>query len=109
MMGEMIERIAKAMYETRQRIWKEVHPDKDDWFTFETDNDGYRGQLRREAREFIAAMRDPTMEMVEAGQETNNLLEEPDPPNAFKFLSRDEMTDAWQAMIDRALDSRSDI
>ncbi len=58
------------------------------------------------ARAAIEAMREPMFEMVETGQEVNNLLEEPDPPNAFKFLSRDEMTEAWQAMIDAALSER---
>lgn len=58
----------------------------------------------RYARAAIEAMREPTQEMVEAGQEVNNLLpEDRDPPNAFLFLSHDEMTEAWQAMIDAAL------
>lgn len=57
----------------------------------------------RAARAAIEALRIPSEAMVEAGQKTNNLLKEPDPPNAFEFLSRDEMTEAWEAMIDQAL------
>lgn len=51
----------------------------------------------------IKAMRDPAFDMIEAGQEVNNLSEYADIPNHFEFLSRDEMTEAWQAMIDAAL------
>lgn len=52
----------------------------------------------------IGTMREPTFDMVEAGQQENNILPEPrDPSNAFVFLSRDEMTGAWEAMIDAAL------
>lgn len=61
-----------------------------------------------DAKVAIEAMREPTPEMVEAGQKENNLLKEPDPPNAFEFLSADEMTAAWTAMIDAALTSHTD-
>lgn len=58
---------------------------------------------RATAKAAIEAMREPTLDMVEAGQEQNNLSEFADIPNHFEFLSRDEMTNAWQAMIDTAL------
>lgn len=46
------------------------------------------------------AMREPTEGMCAAGQKVNNLSDE---PGAFEFLSRDEMTAAWQAMVDEML------
>lgn len=64
----------------------------------------FRTVSEARARAAIEAMREPTFEMIEAGQQENNILPEPrDPPNAFVFLSRDEMANAWEAMIDAAL------
>lgn len=48
----MIETVARAMYADRASRFQRVHPDPDP-FTWETDNEGYREQLRDEAREFV--------------------------------------------------------
>lgn len=52
------------------------------------------------ARAAILAMREPTEAMCAAGQKVNNLSET---PGQFEFLSRDELRESWQAMIDEAL------
>lgn len=59
--------------------------------------------IRVVAAAAIKAMRDPAFDMVEAGQAVNNLSPNAETTNEFEFLSRDEMTEAWQAMIDAAL------
>ena len=57
-----------------------------------------------QARAAIAAMELPTEEMVDQGQNEVNLLgDDPDPPNAFEFLSCVEIASIWSAMIRAAL------
>lgn len=54
-------------------------------------------------RAALTVLREPPEAVVEAGQKENNLSEYSDIPGHFEFLSRDEMTAAWQAMVDELL------
>ncbi len=67
---DMVERVARAIWEERCRHWGKYRKD-----LHETDSEGYdwedlglskRKELLREARAALAAMREPTLEMVEA-------------------------------------------
>lgn len=49
---------------------------------------------------FVIVPREPTGEMIEAGQRANNL---DGTPGHFEFLAADEIAGAWRAMIDAAL------
>lgn len=86
MSNEMIERVAKMISEKRQiEIYGEIkHP----WYT---NHDLYKDKYYKEVKDIIQAMREPTKEMIEAGEckffDSNNL----------------EVKMGWQAMIDAAL------
>lgn len=81
-MSEMIERVAKAIYDSHEfkKGWE--HPDtKRLWHEF----------MRAEARAAIEAMREPTDEMLEA----SHYGEAPREPNSHY--------EVWKYMIDTAL------
>lgn len=54
----------------------------------------------------LDALMEPTEGMIDEGQNEVNLLEAPDPPNAFEFLSTDEVTSIWQAMVAAAKEGK---
>lgn len=54
-----------------------------------------------ERADMVVAPREPTLDMLGAGQVQVNLLKEPNPTNAFEFLSREEVDEIWRAMIDQ--------
>lgn len=84
-MSETVERLARAYDEVLSRWGVRLIDPK------------LRDEMCRAA---ILTMREPTEGMCTTGQKANNLSDE---PGAFEFLSRDEMTAAWQAMCDEAL------
>lgn len=100
-MSEMVERVARAIAENQHQGWLY---DQEAVAMLDPERVAKaRKFLREAARAAIEAMREPTLEMIEAGQMENNLLENPDPPNAFLFLSRAEIKGAWEAMLEAAL------
>ncbi|MEQ9634588.1 MAG: hypothetical protein RLW68_00740 [Devosia marina] len=108
----MVEKIARAIAGRNGDDYDKIPKHKSDWTAnggmfggrFRDVNEPYQTDYDEMARAALEAMREPTLDMIEAGQEQNNLLpDDRDPPNAFEFLSRDEMTNAWQAMIEAAL------
>lgn len=62
--------------------------------------------LLSDADAALDALLEPTEGMVEDGQVEVNLLENPEPPNAFKFLSNDEVVLIWQAMVRAAQEGK---
>lgn len=104
-MGDMIERLASQLCGELGPVSYAELPESASYLQRKSTLNPIldRQEARTIIEDLLRTLRVPTMDMIEAGQETNNLLENPDPPNAFKFLSRDEMTEAWQAMIDTAL------
>jgi hypothetical protein len=78
-MNEMVERVAKAIWESQHGPWENLPTDG-------------REAMRIEARAAIKAMRNPLPEMTKAGAE---FVDRPD--RHMKTLN------AWQAMIDSAL------
>jgi len=82
-MSEMIERMAQALWAAR---------DKPEPYATHAD------VLRREARAVVAAMREPTAAMIQAGG--NAVYAEGGPATA---ASDDQAAAAWRAMIDAAL------
>lgn len=82
-MNEMVERVGRAVLKAIEHV-----SDLDD------------SMIEDIGRAAIAAMREPTEAMQIAGQKVNNLDEV---TGHFEYLSREEMTDAWQAMIDETL------
>jgi hypothetical protein len=93
MTGSMIERIAETLCEERRRIWNEHYPDDADDRGWNMENETFREQLRREARAVVAAMREPTDAMINAGA-------------IYQANGRSAVTNAqgtWAAMIIAAL------
>lgn len=68
-MSEIVDRVARALYEERMRIWSLSSPSTVPDFTWETDNESYRDQLRAEARLAILAMYEPTYSMERSAYE----------------------------------------
>ncbi len=95
MMSEMVERVAREMFndaEGNSDQWGwDQHPPRD--WDVDKIEDCEREAYRRQARTAIAAMREPTSEMIQAGG--NAMLRTTRPLN--------NSIDAWQAMIDAAL------
>lgn len=101
-MSEMVEPVARAMFHRFFEVglklgisggptpWEEAFPE-------------WREAWLETVRAGIEAMREPTEGMCEAGQQINNIAPESAGLNAFEYLSRNEMAEAWQAMIDAAL------
>ena len=89
--GEMIERVARKLFDERNRIWLGAGGNPDHYVSWEAENDDFREQLRQEARTVIEAMREPTEAMALAGIEA-------DMESGFGA------TMAWQAMVNKALE-----
>lgn len=99
-MGEMIERVARAIYEKameRASILVGFGFDSPSW---EELGEPDRTSAIGEARAAIEAMRDSTFEIRTEGQSVVNLSEE---EGHYSYISRDECQGIWQTMIDAAL------
>lgn len=84
MMGEMVDRVARAMAESRDLIWENMSE-----FSNADETPEYYRSLARAA---IAAMREPTGEMIQAAN-----------PYVKGYDDMRSSYAAWQAMIDAAL------
>ena len=87
-MSEMVERVARAMfeddqfdYEPRMPTWEET---------------GVREEYRRKARIAIGAMRDPTEAMIDAGLVAEDVI--------LQSRSGSAVPSVWETMIDAASD-----
>lgn len=105
-MTDMVERVAKAIYEREGYVYcddagmfQPVAWDKLDSDDCQVSRDGYR----RMARAAIAAMREPTEEMLEAFHRDAHF--EPENGVQIKCTTVD---DAYRAMIDAALGGKDD-
>ena len=85
-MNDMVEQVAKA-------IWNHRFPDMS-WES-KSRSEGIKADYRMNARAAIAAMREPSEKMIEAG------IHAPPIPTMRAF--RAHYSAAWQAMIDEAL------
>ena len=82
-MGEMVERVARAIAEAHEEEWGRL-------------DDLSRDVYRVEARAAIAAMREPTVAMDGAGYDASDLSWKQD-PGAVRHI------EVWEAMIDAAI------
>ena len=109
-MSEMVERVAMAIHE--QFRLQRTHTE--DWPTWgELLAQGHQGAWRvRETRELaraaIAAMRDPTDALIQAGLtgtiwNYNDTHAEANKEHPFYVSAREGQAKAWRAMIDEAL------
>ncbi len=94
---EMVERVARAIYEADPMMIS-ITGERLTWDTLEfgVPNGGHRARCYRYARAVIAAMREPTEAMVDAGNANGLNYWRCDPPTADAEAS-------WRAMIDEAL------
>ena len=96
-MSEMVERVARALFEEAERQLRAAYPNRDpvQWGNCVAfDHDSHCAY----ARAAIASMREPTKEMVETGELT--IFE--DQARQAEF-SMDLTRVGWRAMIDEAL------
>ena len=92
-MAEMVERVARAIYEASTLVMGDDAPD--DWADIGPDHDKARAEWAKLARAAIEAMREPTNEMTVVGwkfAETRDAI-----------LGNGEIDALWRAMIDAAL------
>lgn len=98
-MSEMVERVARAMWEERRRHAKSLDMDLD----LEEWGDGSipkANNIIGEARAAIKAMREPTGGMCMAGEASGFLHFSPEPGEGLDEI---DMETAWRTMIDEAL------
>lgn len=89
-MSEMIERVAKAIYE-EDDPWHKAWP----WPNL-NESQGSPEPYRRIAAAAIKAMREPTMDMVQRGAEDAD-------PVGCCLMAPSNAADVWRIMIDAAL------
>lgn len=94
----MVERVARAMWEDRQRFVKSIDPNLPDLEEWGDGTIPKSNNVIGEARAAIAAMREPTAEMVKAAFDSVD----------FQSASESEIEDGWQSMIDAALKESTD-
>lgn len=106
-MTDMLERVARAIYEVRPPMWAEEVPGQPEpvytemsWETAKAR--GISFEAIAQACAAIAAMREPTAEMMQAGCASN-------PPGQYHADTKlSEIIGAeWTAMIDQALSETS--
>lgn len=98
-MSEMIERVARALWAEREKQFPKFAQRSPDTLDETT---GALDTMRAQARAAIAAMREPTGEMKDAGADSYGV---PTPAIGSLPLSviSGQPTKAWKAMIDAAL------
>ena len=97
-MSEMVERVARVLYDTRIRHMELVHSGNVDHYStlsFDERADIYREYSRDAAHAAIKAMREPADEMVQAVQHQPGLAVDIDLWNR----------EVWKRMIDKALEA----
>ena len=102
-MTDMLERVARAIYEVRPPMWAEevpgkAEPELQEMSWEQAKARGIAFEAIAQACAAIKAMREPTAEMMAAGCASN-------PPGKYRPDTRlDEIIGAeWTAMIDQAL------
>jgi hypothetical protein len=99
MHSEIVERVAKVLYEERMRLWRETDAHAKLMGTaihWDGENEAYRDQMRLEARLAIEAMRPYNLTMIKAGYKA--LMD-------WDARTGDDagIHEVWEAMIDAAL------
>lgn len=110
---EMVERVARALYQDRCRFMHELArfcndpdpPKVEEWAT-DSHGESMRDEYRRRARLAIEAMREPTEAMLEAGAAVFNRHV---PADYFIVYTPEDIAgEIGQAMIDAALTRAED-
>lgn len=97
-MSDMLERVARAMWEQRRRYVQETMPDVGPLEEWGDGSVPRSNGVFEEAREAVEAMREPTHKMVMA-MAMVHVWERPMPEDS----DTSDMTPHWRAAIDEAL------